>query len=93
MFYSVTLNGARLVGIRQEVPNTLDPALSVLPVMERVSFNYNEIIVSYAGTGAYEYGTEWRCLASKVPFSDLNFDGVVNMLDFAIIADEWLMLY
>ena len=91
-FYTVTLEDAFITGIRQEVPNTMDTSTSMLAPMERISLTYNAIIETYNAVPD-ECGDEWRYVGNKVPFSDINFDGVVNMKDFAIMADEWMIQY
>jgi type VI secretion system secreted protein Hcp len=41
-FYTVVLRGARISGLRREVPNTVEPATSNFPPVERVSFTYGD---------------------------------------------------
>jgi len=91
-FYKVNLIHAYISGIRQEVPNSLDPAASNLPPVERVSFTYSAIEEVWIPDG-FTYGDEWHTNTTKIPLSDVNFDGIVNMNDFAILADEWMMQY
>jgi len=92
-FYTVVLRGAYIAGIRQEVPSTIDPATAQYPPVERVSFTYSEITEIWAD-GGIEYGAEWRHnTAAKIPLSDVNFDGIVNMKDFVILADDWMTQY
>jgi type VI secretion system secreted protein Hcp len=91
-FYTVTLEGAFITGIRQEVANTADASTSNYAPMERVSFTYNAVVETYYPV-ADECGDEWRYVGNKVPFSDINFDGIVNMKDFAIMADDWMIQY
>ena len=92
-FYSVTLVGAHISGIRQEVLNTLDPATQNLPPLERISFTYSDITEVFEINGSV-YQDRWRNPpALKIPLSDVNFDGIVNMKDYAIMADDWLTQY
>ncbi len=91
-YFTVVLRGARISGLRREVPNTFEPATSTLPVVERVSFTYGDYIEIFED-GGVEDGDMWHANTSKLPFSDLNFDGIVNLHDFAILADEWMTRY
>jgi type VI secretion system secreted protein Hcp len=91
-FYTVTLNGAYISGIRQEALNNLVSATAGLPELERISFTYRDITELWINTG-FTCNDRWHANTTKIPFSDLNFDGIVNVKDFAIMADEWLMQY
>jgi type VI secretion system secreted protein Hcp len=91
-FYKVILHHAYISGIRQEVPNTLDPQTQAFPPVERVSFTYSGIEEIW-GPDGFSSGDEWHTNTTKVPLSDLNFDGIVNMNDFVIMADEWMTQY
>jgi type VI secretion system secreted protein Hcp len=91
-FYIVVLRGAFISGIRQEVLNCLEPATSNLPPVERISFTYGDIRETWV-SDSFTYGDEWHTNITKVPLSDVNFDGIVNMKDFAIMADDWLTQY
>jgi type VI secretion system secreted protein Hcp len=91
-FYTVILHDAYISGIRQEVINSMDPAASAYPPIERISFTYNEIEEIWTGDG-YTYGDRWHTNTTKIPLSDVNFDGIVNMNDFVILADDWLTQY
>ena len=91
-FYRVTLSHAYIAGIRQEVPNTLDPQTNSYPPVERISFTYGEIEETWISTD-YTTGDEWHTNVTKVPLSDVNFDGIVNMRDFVILADDWMTQY
>ena len=93
-YYTVVLRGARISALRREVPNTMDPATSNYPPVERVSFTYAEYEEVYDSvTGAAEDGDVWHTNTSKIPMSDLNLDGIVNLKDFVIMADEWMTQY
>jgi type VI secretion system secreted protein Hcp len=91
-FYTVNLTNAYIAGIRREVPDALDPASSSLPPMERISFTYSAYEEVWID-GGIAYGDEWTKNMTKVPLCDVNFDGIVNMKDFAILANEWLDSY
>jgi type VI secretion system secreted protein Hcp len=91
-FYMVTLHNAYISGIRQEVPNTMDPQTQNFPPVERVSFTYSGIEELWVSDG-FTYGDDWHTNTTKVPISDVNFDGIVNMADFVIMADEWMTQY
>jgi len=91
-FYTVTLRGAFISGIRREVLNAMDPQTAMYPPVERISFTYNEIEEVWED-GGFSVGDEWHADTSKIPLSDVNFDGIVNMNDFAILADEWMTQY
>lgn len=92
LFYKVFLRNAYVAGIRQEVPNCMDPVNSSYPPVERVSFTYSAIEIVWMPTDD-AVGDEWSANVTKVPFSDVNFDGIVNMKDFVILADDWLTQY
>jgi type VI secretion system secreted protein Hcp len=88
--YTLTLEKAYISGLRQELPLTMLPANESLHLMERVSFTYANMVERWVSEDIAA-GDEWHANCQKnSPFSDLNFDGVVNLLDFAIMADEWL---
>lgn len=91
-FFTVVLHGARISGLRREVANILTEGTFSLPAMERVSFTYGDYLEIFEDGGETD-GDEWHTNTSKFPFSDLNFDGIVNLKDFAILADEWMTQY
>jgi len=91
-FYTVVLNNAYISGIRKEVPNTIDAQTSNYPPVERISFTYGDIQEIWVPDG-FAYGDEWHANTTKIPLSDVNFDGIVNMKDFAILADDWMTQY
>jgi len=92
-FYTVTLTEAHISGIRQEVLNNLDSATNTMPPIERISFTYSDITEEWMENG-FVHEDRWRNPpARNVPLSDVNFDGIVNMKDYAIMADDWLTQY
>jgi type VI secretion system secreted protein Hcp len=91
-YYTVVLRGARISGLRRELLNTIEPATSTAPVVERVSFTYGDYREIFED-GGIEDGDVWHANTSKLPMSDVNFDGIVNLKDFAILADEWMTQY
>jgi len=46
-YYTITLQNARIAGIRHWFPNTTDPAGANLPQMEEVSFIYQTITITH----------------------------------------------
>lgn len=91
-FYTVILQDALISGLRREVRSTLEPGQSTYPPIERVSFTYR-VIEERWESDEFEFGDEWRTDTGKIPLCDVNFDGIVNMNDFAILADEWMTQY
>lgn len=91
-FYTVRLHKAYIAGIGQMLPNILDSESTAYPPMERISFTYGEMEVLFPPTGTTA-GDKWHANTSKIPLSDVNFDGIVNMQDFVILADDWMTRY
>ncbi len=46
-FYTITLKGVRIIGVRQIVPNCIDPASSNYPPQEDVTFAFRSITWTY----------------------------------------------
>jgi type VI secretion system Hcp family effector len=91
-YFTITLDNAFISGIHQEMFNTKNPDLMQYETMERISFTYENIEQNWKPDGGILVQDRWRAQCAKNDvFSDLNFDGVVNILDFAIMADQWLM--
>lgn len=89
--FTITLENAFISGIHQEMFNNKVEANMQYDVMERISFTYQNIIQNWK-PDTIVVEDRWVAQCDKAnPFSDLNFDGVVNILDFAIMADQWLM--
>jgi type VI secretion system secreted protein Hcp len=91
-YYTVRLSHAYIGGIRQHLASTLDAQFSNYPATERVSFTYGSIEETWEASGDV-VGDEWHTTMTKIPLSDVNFDGIVNMHDFVILADDWLTQY
>ena len=90
-YFTITLEGALISGIQQESFNNKDSSLVSFPTMERISFTYEKITESWNPLADAVTDT-WTAQCNRTGMiSDLNFDGVVNILDFAILADQWLM--
>jgi type VI secretion system secreted protein Hcp len=91
-YFTITLENAFISGIHQEMFNNKNSDNMQYEVMERISFTYEYILQTWKLDGGNEVQDRWRahCAKNNV-FSDLNFDGVVNLLDFAIMADQWMM--
>jgi len=90
-YYTVILLGAHIAGIRHEMLNTAIGTQGNVAQQERISFTYERIIEQWMPDGMEE-AAEWRAQCGKSDaYSDLNLDGVVNLLDFSIMADQWLM--
>jgi type VI secretion system secreted protein Hcp len=92
-YYTVELTGAQIVGARQWKLNTLNPDNDWSGDMETIWFTYHSIQWTYHPNGGPIESQEvnWGYDQSRVlRISDLNHDGTVNMIDVAILADEWL---
>jgi type VI secretion system secreted protein Hcp len=91
-YFTITLENAFISGIYQEMFNNKNPDNMQYETMERISFTYENIQQNWKPDGGILVQDGWRaqCAKNNV-FSDLNFDGVVNLLDFAIMADQWMM--
>jgi type VI secretion system secreted protein Hcp len=92
-FYKVILRNAYIAGIRREVLNTMDPLKASYPPIERISFTYSGIEEIWMLTPGFSAGDDWHANTTRIPLSDVNFDGIVNMNDFVILADEWMTQY
>jgi type VI secretion system secreted protein Hcp len=90
-YFTIILEGALISGIQQESFNNKDASLLSFPTMERISFTYEKMSESWNPNGDSVMDI-WTAQCNRTGvISDLNFDGVVNILDFAILADQWLM--
>lgn len=92
-YFTITLENALISGIQQESLNNRDSTLQNFPTMERVSFTYEKITQTW-NPQPDEVMDTWTAQCTKYDaISDLNLDGAVNLLDFAILADQWLMQF
>lgn len=94
-YYSVELMGARIAGIRQTKMNTLDSANDWAQDMETVWFTYERINWTYRESapieGIIESQSLWDFEPGEVPrISDMNYDGNIDLLDLAVLAEEYL---
>jgi type VI secretion system secreted protein Hcp len=88
-YYTIRLYDARIVGIRQEMLNNRYPEYANHKEREHVTFVYREIEWIFED-GGLAFQDEWRYAGADPLLSDLSGDGVVNLLDLAIFASEWL---
>lgn len=90
-FYTIELRNARIVGIHQEMLNNRNLGNQVYREMEHISFVYERIIRTIEEVGVLVSENRWESdCGMQIRLSDLNFDGIVNILDLAIMANEWL---
>lgn len=92
-YYIIELTDAQIVGVRQKKLNTLNPDNDWSDDMESVWFTYDSINWAYDPNDAnITSEADWDFQQSYVlQISDLNYDGTVNMLDLAVLANEWLV--
>jgi type VI secretion system Hcp family effector len=92
-YYIIELTDAQIVGVRQKKLNTLNPDNDWSDDMESVWFTYDSINWAYDPNDAnITSEADWGFEQSYVlQISDLNYDGTVNMLDLAVLANEWLV--
>ena len=90
-FYTIELVNARIVGIHQEMLNNKYPENMQHKEREYISFAYDKITVTFED-GGITGEDDWQTnCGTQLRISDLNFDGVVNLLDVSIMAKEWLL--
>jgi len=88
-YYTIVLRNARIVSIQQEMLNNKYPENMQHKEREHVSFVYETIEWIYEDGGiATEDG--WHYAGADLLISDVTGDGIVNLLDLAIVAQEWL---
>lgn len=88
-FYTIVLYDAQIVSIQQEMLNNKYPDNMQHREREHVTFVYRGIEWIYEDGGiTFEDG--WQYAGADELISDLSGDGVVNLLDLAIFASEWL---
>lgn len=88
-FYTIKLTNAKICGIRQEMLNNKYPENMQHKEREHVSFTYENIEWIYED-GGISAQSKWEHFSPDIVISDLNEDGVVNLMDLAIFANDWL---
>ncbi|MCE5186440.1 MAG: type VI secretion system tube protein Hcp [Planctomycetaceae bacterium] len=88
--YRMTFADAVISGIRREILNTKDQDNNTFPFLEKISFTYQVVTELWLPTGA-GCKIEWEADCTAPLTGDLNFDGVVNLTDFVLMANDWLM--
>lgn len=88
-YYTVRLYGAQIVSIQQEMLNNRYPENLNHKEREHVTFTYRTIEWTWED-GGLQFGTDWMYAGAGMMISDLNGDGMVNLMDLAIFAGEWL---
>jgi len=58
---------------------------------EHLSFVYQNISVTWEDGGHIGTDTWQTDCGTQLRISDLNFDGIVNILDVSILASDWLL--
>ena len=88
--YTISLEDAYIAGIHQEMLNNKYPENMQHKEREHISFSYSRVTRTWmdGGIEGFDY---WNADCGRyVLTSDLNFDGVVNLLDLSVIGNEWL---
>jgi len=88
-FYTILLYDAQIVSIRQEMLNNKYPENMQHKEREHVTFAYEGIEWIYED-GGIAFEDRWQYAGADLLISDLSGDGIVNLLDLAIFASEWL---
>jgi type VI secretion system secreted protein Hcp len=88
-FYTILLYDARIVSIRQEMLNNQYPENMAHKEREHITFSYNSIEWIFED-GGISSQADWQYAGADLLISDLTGDGIVNLLDPAIFAGEWL---
>jgi type VI secretion system secreted protein Hcp len=84
------LHDAYIVSIQQEMLNNKYPENMQFKEREHISFVYRAIEWVYED-GGITSSDEWSYSGGSVLVSDLTGDGEVNLLDLAILAEEWML--
>lgn len=88
-FYSILLYDAQIISIRQEMLNNKYPENMQHKEREYITFVYRNIEWIYED-GGITFEDKWQYDGADLLISDLSGDGIVNLLDLAIFASEWL---
>ena len=88
-YFTIELIGVKIAGINQEMLNNKYPENMQHEVREHISFTYERIVKTYEPEAiATEARWSSQC-GQNVLTSDLNHDGIVNIIDLSIMAAEW----
>lgn len=87
--YTIRLYGAKIVSIQQEMLNNKYPDNMQHKEREHVSFTYRGIEWIWED-GGISYGDDWQYAGASLLISDLTGDGMVNLLDLAVFASQWM---
>ncbi|MBN1124305.1 MAG: Hcp family type VI secretion system effector [Sedimentisphaerales bacterium] len=89
-YYTIILHDAYIVSIQQEMLNNKYPENMQYKEREHISFMYRAIewVFEDGGIAATD---DWSYSGGDVLVSDLTGDGQVNLLDLAILAQEWML--
>jgi type VI secretion system secreted protein Hcp len=90
--YTIRLIGAQIVSIQQEMMNNKYPDNMQHKEREHVTFTYRGIEWIWTPDGGISFGDDWRYAGAGMHISDLNGDGIVNLLDLALFASDWLQM-
>jgi len=88
--YTIRLTGAQIVSIQQEMMNNKYPENMQHKEREHVTFTYRGIEWLWNQDGGISFLDDWRYAGAGMMISDLTGDGIVNLLDLAIFASDWL---
>jgi type VI secretion system secreted protein Hcp len=88
--YTIRLGGAQIVSVQQEMLNNKYPENMQHKEREHVTFTYRSIEWLWNVAPSASYADDWRYAGAGMLISDLTGDGIVNLLDLAIFASDWL---
>lgn len=88
-FYTLLLHNASIVSIKQEMLNNKYPENVQHKEREHISFCYTSAEWIFED-GGISYEDNWVYEQADIIISDLNGDGIVNVLDLGIFASQWL---
>lgn len=88
-YYTIILHNARIISIRQEMLNNKYPENMSHKEREHITFVYDAIERIFEDGGIVSED-RWVYEGADILISDLDGNGLVNLLDFAIFASEWL---
>ncbi len=89
-YYTIRFAGAYITTIHQEMLNNKYPENMQHKEREEISIAYTTIEKVF-NDGGISAEARWEWVPGySVRVSDLNFDGVVNVLDLSVLAGEWM---